>query len=166
MVFKKNGKSGKKLPASDDAKSAAKQPKRFKLPKFMKNKKLWIIVGAIITVAIVVIAIVLFLNGRNSPARAVEQIGEKYYTEQFYGQVESLGDKKTDFLKKSHDTGIFVSLENLQRFAKRTQDEKYQNKLQKVTEKCDANKTKVKITPNDPFGKQDFAVEAILEGCE
>ena len=166
MVFKKNNKGGKKLPASDDAKDTAKQPKRLKLPNFLKNKKLWIIAGAVAIVAIVIVAVVWFLNGQNSPARAVEQIGEKYYTEQFYTQVESLGDKKTDFLKKSHDTGIFVSLENLQRFAKRTQDEKYQNKLQKITEKCDVNKTKVKITPNDPFGKQDFTAEAILEGCE
>lgn len=166
MVSKRTAKGGKRMPASDGVKGTAKQSKRLKLPNFLKNKKLWLIAGLAAVLAVAAIAIVWFLNSHNSPAHAVEQIGEKYYTEQFYTQVESLGDKKTDFLKKSHDTGIFVSLENLQRFAKRTQDEKAQNKLEKVTKKCDTNKTKVKITPNDPFGRQDFTVEAMLESCE
>lgn len=120
---------------------------------------------AVIIIVAIGTGTALFLNSQNSPSKAIEQIGKQYYTDQFYAQVESLGEKKTEFLKKSHETGIFVSLENLQRFAKHSKDEGTQNKLKKATEKCDVHKTKVKITPNEPFGKQDFTVEAVLDGC-
>ena len=130
------------------------------------NRKVLYAIFAFLIVIVIAVTTMVLLNVFNSPAKVVKQAGQQYYTEQFYKQVESLGDKKTDFLKKSHETGILVSLENLQRFAKRGDNEKLQKKLKKVAKKCDAKSTKAKITPNKPYGKQDFAVEAVLKGCD
>lgn len=180
MVFK-NVQDGKKLPASESTESAAlrtnkkvkklfkkkadKPTKRRKNRRIKISKKQIAVICASLLVLSAIVLGAVWLSVSTSPTQAIEKVGKEYYIEQFYPQVESLGDKKTEFLKKSHDTGIFVSLENLQRFSKRAQDERAQKNLENATKQCDTNKTKVKIRPNDPFSKQDFTVEAVLEGC-
>lgn len=160
---KDEGRVDKKPGFFKTNKNSTKNPK--KTPTVMNRRKLIIISVVLLVVVVALGAAYLFL-GQASASSLVEKTGKQYYTEQFYKQVESLGDKKSEFLEKSHDTGIFVSLENLKRFVKHNKDEEDLSALEKVTEKCDVNTTKVKIIPNEPFGVEDFTVEAILEGCE
>lgn len=161
---KDEGRVSKKPGFFKTNKNSTKNPK--KIPIATKRRKLiTITVAFLVVLAAVLVAVYLFL-GQASASNLIEKTGKQYYTEQFYKQVESLGDKKSEFLEKSHDTGIFVSLENLKRFAKHNKDGKELSVLEKATEKCDVNTTKVKITPNEPFGVEDFTVEAILEGCK
>jgi hypothetical protein len=139
--------------------------KRLVLPKL--SGKGITIAAAVLVVAVGVFCVLKFVVNPSTANGVTEKMGESYYSDFFYGQVTSSMDdeKKAEFLKKSESTGLSVSVENLLRFAQHNKSEDEYNKFEKAVKKCNADASKVVITPEEPFGATDFKIEVKLE-CE
>jgi len=139
-------------------------------PKRKKSKKALILI--LLVAAVAAVALTLFLIIKLDPEKQkqeeltahMETLGSSFYTEILYKQLEESRSEaeKKEFLQKHEDTGISVSLDNLDRTASeenktRIEDFKYKD------EDCDKDATKVLIYPQAPFGRDDYRVEVKLE---
>lgn len=128
------------------------------------NKK--IIIGAIglIVLVLVIIGIVFGVKscGKASNEKQLTKnltaMGKTFYEEFYYPQMENSQDDVKEYMKRFESTGIKVNLANLSKISK--VDKKLVESLTK--EKCDEEKTSVRITPKSPYGKTDYDIEVEL----
>lgn len=81
-----------------------------------------------------------------------------YYEEQAKGKSE---EELKQYLSKFTDTGIKISLKTLEDYSE--ENEKTIEKFKNKKKECDKQNTKVIIYPQDPYGKEDYSVEPLLE---
>ena len=128
------------------------------------NKK--IIMGAVgvIVLVLVIIGIVFGIKscGKKSNDQKLKDnltaMGKTFYEEFYYPQMEKTQDDIKEYMKKFENTGIKVNLTNLSKISK--VDQKLVDSLTK--ENCDGEKTSVRITPKEPYGKTDYNIEVEL----
>jgi len=94
----------------------------------------------------------------------MKTLGSEFYTEILYKQLEEGRSEAEikEFLQKHEDTGISVSLDNLDRTASDENKTKIAEFKYK-DEDCDKDATKALIYPQAPFGREDYRVEVKLE---
>jgi hypothetical protein len=137
--------------------------------QFGGKKRLIMVGGGVVALGAILAAgwcFVLPLLNSNSPTALMEKYGKKYYSEFFYTQMEGSMDsaKKDEFLKKSAGTGLSVSLENLLRYLEYNVPDELA-RLKDGTTACDAAKSKIVITPTEPYGASNFNIKTELSGC-
>lgn len=81
-----------------------------------------------------------------------------YYEEQAKGKSD---EELKQYLSKFTDTGIKISLKTLEDYSE--ENEKTIEKFKNKKKECDKKNTKVIIYPQDPYGKEDYSVEPLLE---
>lgn len=138
------------------------------MKKLKLNKKIIIIVSGII-VSITLLALILFLvlgkkeNESLKLSSSLKELGIDFYENFYYNQVGKTDKERKEFLEKYKDIGIKISLDNLSRYKKDDMDSILKQFVNsKTEEECDRNNSMVVIYPKDPYGKKNYAIDAIL----
>lgn len=143
-----------------------KKKKLTKKAQIEKNNK--IIKVTLLCIALVVVFVSCFLlaGGYFSKERKVNKsivrLGEKFYTGFYYNKISQNQSSKAKekFLKQFKDTGIIVSLYNLEKYSSNGNEDNL-----KILEKykCDKYKTTVTIYPKSPYKENSFEMKAKID---
>lgn len=91
------------------------------------------------------------------------KMGTDFYVD-FYYEEQSKGKSEEEikqYLSRFENTGIKISLKTLEDYS--DDNEKLIEKFKNKKKECDKKNTKVIIYPKDPYGKEDYSVEPLLE---
>lgn len=93
----------------------------------------------------------------------VGKMGKIFYEEFYYPQMENTQEDVKSFMAKFEKAGIKVNLANLSKLSK--VDKKLVESMvnSKTKEKCNEEKTSVRIIPKSPYGKTDYEIEVTLD---
>lgn len=139
------------------------------LNEAQKKKLIQIIALAGGLVLIFIIVLLLTSGLRASKEKKLENnlisLGKQFYTEFYYDQTQASNQDRSmaDYLKTFKEMGIGVSLNTLSTYSDNV-DEEIIKSFENVNGKaCDKEKTMVVIYPKEPYGKNDYNIEAKLE---
>lgn len=135
--------------------------------KFIKNRKILVATGVLLLVILVTILFLVFSGSRKSQSLvlsdSLKKLGQEFYEDFYYKQVGTNDEERKAFLEKYKDLGIKVSLDSLARHNKEKTDEIIAEFINKKTnEECDRTNSMVVIYPKDPYGKNNYTIDAIL----
>ena len=141
-----------------------------KAKDFFKNffsKKTNIIITAAVAIVLVAGIILLFVfNGGNQEkelTKELETVGRKFYEDFYYSQIGENDEERAKFLSKYSTIGIKVDLENLLRTVENKDEETAKFKNKKTNESCHMTNSKITIYPQDPYGKNDYKIDVVLD---
>ncbi|CAM2910844.1 hypothetical protein [Erysipelothrix tonsillarum] len=123
----------------------------------MEKKKRNII---IVSVVIVALAMGLIYGFMSSKERAAKNIAKSFYENFYYTQI-TMGQDEDDInklMKEISKKGISVSLEAVSN----VNEIDVQSDLDKL-KGCKLDNSFIKITPNDPYAINDYAIETNLD---
>lgn len=136
--------------------------------KILKNKKLLMVVSAVLALILIVVIVILLLNGNKQSqsqklSNSLKDLGISFYEEFYYNQIGKNDKERKEFLAKYKDIGIKVSLDSLSRYKKGETEEILTEFVNDETKKeCDKTNSMVIIYPKDPYGKKDYSIDAML----
>lgn len=90
----------------------------------------------------------------------LEEMGADFYENYYYKTTGDNDEERKKFVKKYHEMGIKIDLDNL---SKSDSDIVEENKDEFKKYDCDKTDTKVIIYPQEPFGKNDYKIETELK---
>lgn len=127
------------------------------------NKKIIMIVSALLVVIVVLIVGFIFLTGTMSKEKELkkllEDMGREFYENQYYEKTKPTDEERREFIKSYSKLGIKINLNNLGRL---DGDKLKEFVNPKTKEACDAEKSKVTIYPTEKYGKKDYKIEVEL----
>lgn len=140
--------------------------KKMNLKKLKKEQ--YYILGGLVLLIIIVISLFMIFGGKSKNesqklSKELKQLGISFYEEFYYKQIGKTDEEKKAFLEKYTDIGIKVSLDNLARYKKNETEtilKKFVNS--KTNTECDKNSSMVIIYPKEPYGKNDYRIDANL----
>lgn len=138
------------------------------MKKMNLKKEQYYILGGIVLLVIIVISLFMIFGGKSKNesqklSKELKQLGISFYEEFYYKQIGKTDEEKKVFLEKYTDIGIKVSLDNLARYKKNETEtilKKFVNS--KTNTECDKNSSMVIIYPKEPYGKNDYRIDANL----
>ena len=129
--------------------------------KGMPNKKvLFAGIGVVAVIVAVVLGFIFKGNNDEKLSASLIEMGRDWYENFYYDGFEE--SKRADILSRFKDIGIKVDLDNLSRYNTEVNAEKIKEFKPDEEGGCDKTETKIVIKPKDPYGKQDYDIEAIL----
>lgn len=141
---------------------------REKLKNIKFNKKMVIIPAVILVVVLIVVLVLVFAKKGESQevklTNELKELGIDFYENFYYKQVGSNDEERSEFLEKYKDIGIKISLDNLSRYKTDETEEivkKFVNNESK--EECDRINSMVVIYPKEPYDKDSYTIDAMLE---
>lgn len=138
-----------------------------KIKEFIKkiDRKYYLIAGIVVIILIVGLIIVVSGKGKESESQKLsselKNLGIDFYENFYYKQIGTDDKERKEFLEKYTNIGIKVSLDNLVRYKKDdTILEKFVNS--KTKKECDKTSSMVVIYPKEPYGKNNYTIDAML----
>ena len=138
--------------------------------KIIENKKLILIIGAVVLLPIIVGLVIWGIFGRDKEPTQEEvlkgylqDMGVGFYEDFYYEQIGADYEARKTFLEKYKDIGIKVNLDNLSRYNAKENKEKIESFVNEETkEECDKENSKVIIYPHEPYNQKDYDMEIQL----
>lgn len=136
------------------------------LKKIFKNKIVLIVLGVILIAAIILFMVFGF---RKEESQSVElsnnlkELGVEFYEDFYYKQIGKDDKERKEFLEKYKDIGIKINLDSLSRYKKEETEEILKQFVNNKTKKeCDKTNSMVVIYPKNPYGQNDYKIDAQL----
>lgn len=134
----------------------------------IKNKKIMILISAVILIALIVSFILIFggkkeLSQQEKLTNKMKEMAENFYQNFYYDQVGSNDVERTTFLKKYETIGFKVNLDNLSRYLDGNSEEILKEFINdKTKQDCDKYQSQAVIYPKEPFAKTSYTIEIQL----
>ena len=137
------------------------------IKKVKLNRKTIIITTICLIVIILAIILgILFLNKDNQEQKLIDRLtemGTEFYEDFYYKQIGQTDKERQEFLEKYKDIGIKVNLDSLSRYKKEDSEKILEEFVNSKTEEaCDKTNSMVVIYPKEPYGNEDYRIDAIL----
>lgn len=132
-----------------------------------KNKKILLVVGIILVIILLVVVLFLVFNNKENESEklsaSLKELGIEFYEEFYYKQIGQNDKERQEFLEKYKDIGIKVNLDSLSRYKKEDSEKILEEFVNgKTEEACDKTNSMVVIYPKEPYGNEDYTIDAIL----
>lgn len=128
----------------------------------LDSKLIFKIIFSISSIIVLIFLIIfLFNNYKDIHLKGIlGKLGDKYYQDYYYDEIEGNSDQVKSFLKTFTKKGLKISLETLGSYNGKTS-------LESIKElelnNCDKNKTYIIIYPQKPYDKDNFKIKKYLE---
>lgn len=127
-------------------------------------KKYFIGIIAIIIVIIIALVLIFRVNQEKELTNTLKEMGIDFYENFYYINAGENLKERSAFLKKYEDIGVKINLDNLSKYNSEENTKKLEQfKNNKTNKTCDINSTEVVIYPKEPFNKNNYEIEVILD---
>lgn len=134
-----------------------------------KKKKLLKELIIIFVLLVVVGLLIIVLLGKKTYSssdmdESLRKMASDFYVNYYYDDISSNKSKEevADYLKQFKDMGIKIDLENLIQYDESNKD-KIEETFVKNGIQCDKEGTKAIIYPKEPYEKNDYSIETIID---
>ena len=134
-----------------------------------KRIKILAIVCTAISIILIIIGLVISIFNGNMGVEKdemtiyLEKMGKEFYEDFYYKQIGQTDKERHEFLEKYKDIGIKVNLDSLSRYKKEDSEKILEEFVNSKTEEaCDKTNSMVVIYPKEPYGNEDYRIDAIL----
>lgn len=141
-----------------------------KFKKVLKNEKVLKSGAAILCFifALIMISTKDFKNVKNKKnennlSQQLEEMGKNYYENYYYDQLGTTMEEIKESIKQYENSGVKIDLYNLVNFMDEYKDKMEEFVNSETDEKCDENNTMIIIYPENPYGKEDYRTEVVLD---